>query len=88
VQTTRHLAEFNMIEPEMAFADLQDDMANAEGFVKAVVGHVLQHCQEDLTFFEKFYDKGLTDRLQTVSQSVSQSVGQPAAPLWCGLESG
>lgn len=65
-QTTRHLAEFNMIEPEMAFADLQDNMANAEAFVKSVVGHVLDTCGEDLQFFGKFYDKALLDRLNTV----------------------
>lgn len=55
-----------MIEPEMAFADLYDDMANAEAFVKAVVSHVLQHCKDDLAFFQKFYDKTLLDRLTTV----------------------
>jgi len=65
-QTTRHLAEFNMIEPEMAFADLADDMANAEAFVKHVVGHVLEHCAEDLRFFQQFFDKGLTARLERV----------------------
>ena len=65
-QTTRHLAEFNMIEPEMAFADLRDNMANAEAYVKAIVGHVLKECGEDLAFFEKFYDKTLVGRLTTV----------------------
>jgi len=65
-QTTRHLAEFNMIEPEMAFADLRDNMANAEAYVKAIVGHVLKECGEDLAFFEKFYDKTLVGRLNTV----------------------
>ncbi|KAG5186527.1 Asparaginyl-tRNA synthetase [Tribonema minus] len=63
-QTTRHLAEFNMIEPEMAFADLIDDMDNAEAFVKHVVSHVLQNCRSDLDFFAGFYDKGLFDKLQ------------------------
>lgn len=56
-QTTRHLAEFNMVEPEMAFADLDAAMNNAEGMVKYVVGHVLENCKEDLQFFQKFYDK-------------------------------
>jgi len=65
-QTTRHLAEFNMIEPEMAFADLQDNMRNAEAYVKAIVRHVLKECEEDLAFFEKFYDKTLMARLNTV----------------------
>lgn len=55
-----------MIEPEMAFADLKDDMANAEAFVQAVVRHVLQECAEDMAFFQKFYDKTLLQRLQTV----------------------
>lgn len=65
-QTTRHLAEFNMIEPEMAFADLKDNMRNAEAYVKAIVGHTLKECGEDLAFFEKFYDKTLVGRLNTV----------------------
>ena len=56
-----------MIEPEMAFADLDDDMNNAEAFVKSVVGHVLTNCDEDLQFFQKFYDKELLARLNTVS---------------------
>lgn len=63
-QTTRHLAEFNMVEPEMAFADLQSAMANAEQMLKFVVQKVLDNCQEDLAFFQKFFDKGLQDRLQ------------------------
>jgi len=66
-QTTRHLAEFNMIEPEMAFADLGADMANAEAFVKSIVEYVLENCQEDLQFFNKFYEKTLLQRLDTVS---------------------
>ncbi len=57
-----------MIEPEMAFADLRDNMANAEAFVKSVVGHVLEKCGEDLAFFEKFYDMTLLARLNTVSR--------------------
>jgi asparaginyl-tRNA synthetase len=65
-QTTRHLAEFNMVEPEMAFADLQSAMSNAESMLKFVVGRVLQRCDEDLTFFNNFYDKSLKDRLNTL----------------------
>mmetsp|Transcript_37573 Transcript_37573/g.49512 ORF Transcript_37573/g.49512 Transcript_37573/m.49512 type:complete len:539 (+) Transcript_37573:88-1704(+) len=65
-QTTRHLAEFNMIEPEMAFADLEDDMNNAEAFVKHVIKHILEHCDEDLEFFQKFYEKTLKERLERV----------------------
>jgi len=63
-QTTRHLAEFHMVEPEMAFADLDTAMENAEQMLKFVVKHVLDNCQEDLTFFGKFYDKGLIPRLE------------------------
>lgn len=66
-----------MIEPEMAFADLYDDMANAEAFVKAVVSHVLQHCKDDLAFFQKFYDKTLLDRLTTVG-----AAGHSLLALW------
>merc|ERR1711988_1699428 len=56
-QTARHLAEFHMIEPEMAFCDLSENMANAEGFVKFVVERALKRCQDDLNFFTKFFDK-------------------------------
>lgn len=62
-QTTRHLAEFNMVEPEMAFADLESAMNNAESMLKFVVSKALDQCDEDLTFFTKFYDKGLKDSL-------------------------
>lgn len=63
-QTTRHLAEFNMVEPEMAFADLASAMQNAEEMLKFVVKHILENCSEDLNFFGQFYDKGLQERLQ------------------------
>mmetsp|Transcript_1877 Transcript_1877/g.4351 ORF Transcript_1877/g.4351 Transcript_1877/m.4351 type:complete len:613 (-) Transcript_1877:185-2023(-) len=63
-QTTRHLAEFHMVEPEMAFADLESTMENAEQMLKFVVKQVLDNCEEDLTFFGKFYDKGLNERLK------------------------
>jgi asparaginyl-tRNA synthetase len=56
-QTTRHLAEFNMIEPEMAFADLFTAMTNAENFVKYVIKYAMSTNKEDITFFEKFVDK-------------------------------
>ena len=65
-QTTRHLAEFNMLEPEMAFADLESAMSNAENMLKFTVKKVLDACQEDLTFFQKFYDKQLQKRLETL----------------------
>lgn len=63
-QTSRHLAEFHMVEPEMAFADLDEAMKNAEKMLKYVVAHVLDKCQEDLTFFANFYDKNLFLRLE------------------------
>ncbi len=64
--TSRHLAEFWMIEPEMAFADLQDNMDNAEAYIQYVVKHVLENCREDLELFNKFIDKGLIERLEGV----------------------
>eukprot|EP00546_Thalassionema_frauenfeldii_P008549 CAMPEP_0178924048 /NCGR_PEP_ID=MMETSP0786-20121207/17102_1 /TAXON_ID=186022 /ORGANISM="Thalassionema frauenfeldii, Strain CCMP 1798" /LENGTH=532 /DNA_ID=CAMNT_0020598699 /DNA_START=286 /DNA_END=1884 /DNA_ORIENTATION=+ len=65
-QTTRHLAEFNMLEPEMAFADLSSAMDNAESMLKYVINAVVEKCDEDLTFFNKFYDKKLKKRLTKV----------------------
>ena len=62
-QTTRHLAEFNMIEPEMAFSDMFETMTNAESYVKYVIQYALNKCAEDITFFEKFMDKSLKERL-------------------------
>jgi asparaginyl-tRNA synthetase len=62
-QTARHLAEFHMVEPELAFCDLNGVMDNAEQLVKHVVGHVLENCQEDLQFFQKFFDPDLMQRL-------------------------
>lgn len=62
-QTTRHLAEFNMIEPEMAFTDLNGAMNNAEQFVKYVVKYATEKCPEDMDFFEKFMEKTLKTRL-------------------------
>ena len=67
--TSRHLAEFWMIEPEMAFADLQTDMECAESYLKFCISYVLEHCKEDLEFFDKFIDKGLVSRLQNVVSS-------------------
>lgn len=65
-QTARHLAEFHMVEPEMAFATLDDAMDNAESMLKRVVKDALEKCDEDLSFFAKFYDKKLKDRLTTL----------------------
>jgi asparaginyl-tRNA synthetase len=65
-QTTRHLAEFHMIEPEMAFADLWAAMTNAEAFVKHVIKYAMDTCADDIGFFEKFVDKDLPARLGKV----------------------
>ena len=67
--TTRHAAEFWMIEPEMAFADLQDDMENAEAMLKYVIRYVLANAPEEMAFFNKFVDKGLIERLEHVANS-------------------
>ena len=67
--TTRHAAEFWMIEPEIAFADLNDDMQLAEDMLKYVINYVLEHAPEELKFFDSFIDKGLLDRLNNVVNS-------------------
>lgn len=64
--TPRHLAEFWMIEPEMAFYDIKDNMDLAEDFLKYLVNYALQHCADDLEFLNNMYDKGLIDRLKSV----------------------
>jgi asparaginyl-tRNA synthetase len=72
--TARHAAEFWMIEPEMAFCDLQGDMDLGEAFVKAMAQHTLEHCAEDLGLFSKFVDRGLRERLQFVVERPFQRV--------------
>lgn len=67
--TTRHAAEFWMIEPEMAFADLKDDMILAEAMLKYVIRYVLEHAPEEMKFFNEFIDKGLIQRLEHVANS-------------------
>ena len=64
--TPRHLAEFWMIEPEMAFYDINDNMVLAEEFVKYLVQYALDNCMDDLTFLNNKYDDGLIDRLRSV----------------------
>ncbi|MBQ8782293.1 MAG: asparagine--tRNA ligase [Clostridia bacterium] len=64
--TTRHAAEFWMIEPEIAFADLNDDMRLAEDMLKFVINYVLENAAEEIAFFNSFIDKGLIERLQGV----------------------
>lgn len=67
--TQRHAAEFWMIEPEIAFADLADDMALAEDMIKYVLRYVLDTCPEELDFLNRFYDKELIERLESVASS-------------------
>ena len=67
--TTRHAAEFCMIEPEMCFADLKDDMILAESMLKYIIRYVLENAPEEMAFFNQFVDKGLIERLQHVLDS-------------------
>ena len=67
--TTRHAAEFWMIEPEIAFADLDDDMRLAEDMIKYIISYVLEHAPEEMAFFNQFMDKGLLDRLNHILTS-------------------
>ena len=67
--TTRHAAEFWMIEPEMAFADLKDDMLLAESMLKYIIRYVLENAPEEMAFFNQFVDKGLLERLEHVASS-------------------
>ena len=64
--TPRHLSEFWMIEPEMAFYDIADNMDLAEEFVKYCINYALEHCIDDIRFLEQMYDKGLVERLKFV----------------------
>jgi asparaginyl-tRNA synthetase len=67
--TTRHAAEFWMIEPEIAFADLQDDMRLAEDMLKYIIRYVMENAPEEIEFLNKFVDKGLKERLEHVASS-------------------
>ena len=67
--TTRHAAEFWMIEPEICFADLEDDMELAEDMLKYIINYVLEQAPEEMAFFNQFIDKGLLDRLHHVAAS-------------------
>ena len=67
--TTRHAAEFWMIEPEIAFADLKDDMMLAESMLKYIIRYVLENAPEEMAFFNQFVDKGLIERLQHVADA-------------------
>ena len=67
--TTRHASEFWMIEPEIAFADLTDDMNLIEDMVKYIITYTMEHCPEEINFFNSFVDKGLIERLNHVVNS-------------------
>ncbi|MBQ2915936.1 MAG: asparagine--tRNA ligase [Clostridia bacterium] len=67
--TARHAAEFWMIEPEIAFADLKDDMQLAHDLIKYVISYVLENCADDMKFFNDFIDKGLIERLTALVNS-------------------
>lgn len=64
--TARHASEFWMIEPEVAFADLSDNMALAEDMIKYIIRYVLEHAPEEMAFFNEFMDKGLLERLHNI----------------------
>lgn len=64
--TTRHAAEFWMVEPEIAFADLNDDMGLAEDMLKYIISYVLENAKEEMEFFNNFIDKGLLERLNNI----------------------
>jgi asparaginyl-tRNA synthetase len=67
--TSRHLAEFWMVEPEMAFCDLTENMRVAEAFLKRLVGDVLQHCSEDMAFFQERIDNSILETLRAISEA-------------------
>lgn len=67
--TARHAAEFWMIEPEMAFCDLDFNMFIAEELIKYVISHVMTECKEEIEFFNQFFDKGLIERLTNIVES-------------------
>ena len=67
--TTRHAAEFWMIEPEVAFADLEDNMELAEAMLKYIIRYVMEEAPEEMKFFNSFVDKGLIERLEHVANS-------------------
>lgn len=67
--TPRHLAEFWMIEPEMAFYDLRDNMALGEAFIKYIISYVLDHCPEDMAFFDRWIEKGILESLRSVAEA-------------------
>ncbi|KNF09904.1 asparagine--tRNA ligase AsnS [Gottschalkia purinilytica] len=72
--TTRHAAEFWMIEPEIAFADLKDDMELAEDMLKYIIRYVMENAPEEMEFFNSFVDKGLIERLENIVNSDFETI--------------
>ncbi len=72
--TVRHLAEFWMIEPEMAFYDLNDNMGLAEDFVKFLITYVLERCDEEMAFFDQWVEKGIIAAVRKVAESKFQKI--------------
>src|SRR6202007_2606088 len=77
--TTRHLAEFWMVEPEMAFYELEDNMALAEAFIKRIIKDALERCGEDMQFFKERIDATVQPRLQAILGSEFLRVEYTAA---------
>lgn len=77
--TPRHAAEFWMIEPEIAFADLDDDMQLAQDMLQYVLRYLLEHCPDELKFFNDFFDKGLLERLEGIVTSDFERVAYTRA---------
>ena len=77
--TTRHAAEFWMIEPEIAFADLKDDMKLAEDMIRYIISYVLENAKEEMDFFNSFIDKGLYERLNGILNSDFGVITYPEA---------
>ncbi len=77
--TPRHLAEFWMVEPEMAFYDINDNMDLAEEFIKYLVQYALEYCTDDLMFFNEMYDKELINRLQFVLKNSFERIAYTTA---------
>lgn len=72
--TSRHLAEFWMIEPEMAFYDLNDNMRLAQDFVKYMISYVLEHCQQEMKFFDQWVEKGIIDAVSKVTTQSFEAI--------------
>jgi asparaginyl-tRNA synthetase len=77
--TSRHLAEFWMIEPEMAFATLEEDMELAQSYLKFTAQYVLNHCPKDMEFFDQFIEKGVIERLRQVIEQPFEQVSYTEA---------